>query len=773
MFRRYRRVWVVYKKELLETLRDRRTLMAMVVVPIILYPALMLILVEALRKETGRRQAERYQIVVPDEAHKQWLTGVLTRDEHERKAIETVRSTTSTTAADAGMDMAGGLRATLRAEQLDIAVAKKGESLWRLIQDQSYHVGLLIAPPPDAKRTDDDVNHVVQFIYRDTDPRSEFVHDRLNRIFGGESERIIRARVTKATGNAASLEPILANSLSTASPSQQYAKILAMLVPFLLVTMTITGAMYPAIDLTAGERERGTLETLAVSPVPVGQIVAGKFSVIVTIAMLSTALNLGSMSAMVYFSKLDRIVSSANMARQQESVAVEHWIEKGAGGQGGTFSQKDYLDRRRALEVEAKEKVGFLTKAAPIVLLAMVPFAVLAGAVMLAVCSFARTFKEAQNYMMPVMMGAIIPALVVSYMPTIRLEGLILVMPVANIVVLIRELFLGNANGSAMGICLLSTCFYAIAAVVVAAKLYGHEAVLFSDVGSYKSLLLRRFIRPQPRPWPALVLLTVAILFPAYFYWQSFLVDPSEGASRFRVVLGLSQVLLLAAPPLILSWYLKLDLRETFSLRAPRFVHLMGALLMAVSIVPVASMAGQWIAGLTPALRPSDELFEKQASLLTSGSLWTMLTAFALVPAVCEELLFRGFLMAGLRGRLSNRWVVVVVGLLFGVFHIYIEKIPIVSLLGMVLTLACLNSGSIFVSMIVHVANNGLGLMATKSVALQQFFGLSDSAEAMALDSRTLVFVGVFVVGLLLIALTPRTKEAAPPILAGPHHVSA
>ncbi len=75
--KRYRRIWSVYRKELIETLRDRRTLIAMVVVPIVLYPALMVVLVEALRSESGREAEEHYVIAVPDEAHRQWLKGVL------------------------------------------------------------------------------------------------------------------------------------------------------------------------------------------------------------------------------------------------------------------------------------------------------------------------------------------------------------------------------------------------------------------------------------------------------------------------------------------------------------------------------------------------------------------------------------------------------------------------------------------------------------------------------------------------------------------------
>src|SRR5437016_10677595 len=118
--RRFRRVGVVYRKELLETLRDRRTVIAMVVVPIILYPAVMLVLVEAFRKETGRRQTERYSVVVPDEAHRRWLLSIMDREQaeqaHQFPQDEAAASQPTLGSAE---DVVGGFRATLRSEQLD------------------------------------------------------------------------------------------------------------------------------------------------------------------------------------------------------------------------------------------------------------------------------------------------------------------------------------------------------------------------------------------------------------------------------------------------------------------------------------------------------------------------------------------------------------------------------------------------------------------------------------------------------------------------------
>ena len=101
--------------------------------------------------------------------------------------------------------------------------------------------------------------------------------------------------------------------------------------------------------------------------------------------------------------------------------------------------QRELSAHRAALQSTAQGKIGLFKSAAPIVLLCMIPFAVLFSAVMLATCSFARTFKEAQNYMMPVMMCAVIPAMVVSYMPSIKLQGLLLVAPDIAVGIIVED----------------------------------------------------------------------------------------------------------------------------------------------------------------------------------------------------------------------------------------------------------------------------------------------------------------------------------------------
>ena len=759
--RRYGRIWSVYRKELIETLRDRRTLIAMVVVPIVLYPALMVVLVEALRSESGREAEEHYVIGVPDEAHRQWLEGVLSRQDAAREKEKAEREQAAQAAGEDLDQSPSPFRTRIGADQMSIVVAASGQSLWDLVSEEQCHAAILVRPTPKPESFADDTNRTVQIIYCDTRPLSEVIYRQLDRILEDEARRVVKARVAALTGSEKVLAPIQLDSLSTASPDRQFAKILAMIVPFLLVTMTVTGALYPAIDLTAGERERGTLETLAVSPVPVGQIVAGKFGVIVTIAMATTALNLVSMTAVLHFSGLGDLFTAAQAGR--DTVAADVPAESEDQAETAGLTQQDYRNRRMQIERESETRVGFVTTAAPIVLLAMIPFAVLFSAVMLAVCSFARTFKEAQNYMMPVMMAAILPAMVVSYMPTVKLTGTLTVIPVANIVLLMRELFLGHYDVTALVICLASTCFYAAVAVIVATRVYGNEAVLFSDVGNYKTLILRRFIQPRTYPTAAIALLTVAIVFPLNFYMQSGLISREAGAGHNQWIIAASQVLLFAAPALLLGWYLKLDLRRTFSLRLPTATHALAAVLLAVAIVPLSNLLQQVMFSWFPPTEATERLFQEQAALFSGSALWTTLIAFALLPGICEELLFRGWLLAGLRDKLSGLQVILVVGLVFGLFHVQIEKIPIVSLMGILLTFVCLRSGSIFLAMIVHVANNGLAIAAGKIESLRMFLGLPpDGAEfgTIHLDARLGIFLAMFVIAVVLLMRSGRERTA-------------
>lgn len=769
--KRYSRIWTVYRKELTETLRDRRTLMAMVFVPVILYPILMVVLMQALSSEKGRQEESEYAIVVPNEAHRQWLESILHREDAEVHAEQRALDAAAKVLGEPMAEPSGraAFRTQLGSKQIHVVVADDPGKIWDLVATGQVHGGVIVRPDP-VPNGEPDPNRVVQILYSDTNPLSEVIYRQLNFILSNESDRIVRDRVTKLAGSSAVLSPIMTTNLSVTSPDKQFSKVLALIVPFLLVTMTVTGAMYPAIDLTAGERERGTLETLAVSPVPVGQIVAGKFGVIVTIAMVTTALNLGSMTAVIQFSGIAKLMGAPNSASAAiEEIEAEQVVRTEPVPPGSSAAlQRENMGRRQALEQETSRRAGFVTTAAPIVLLAMIPFAVLFGGVMLAVCSFAKSFKEAQNYMMPVMMSAIVPAMVVSYMPTIELQGPLMATPVANVVLLMRELFLGNFRIDAVVIVLLSTCLYAAAAVAMATRIYGNEAVLFNDVGSYKTLLLRKFMRPQRVPSAAFALLTLALIFPVNFFMQTSIAgDGSEWTAVCRALV-VTQVGLFLGAVVFLAWYAKLNLRETFSLRMPSVTHWLATLFVIVGVVPFSATIQQFLYATFPPTAQMQEMMHVQSQLLSRIPFWVTIVVLSVLPAICEEFAFRGLLLSGLRNQLGRWQSIMLVGVIFGAFHIYVHKIPPIAIMGMLLAYVCLQTGSIWPGVLIHLANNGLGTVADKmaqlgDTRLMDMFGLPAGDVTVfdySVNTRTMLFIAAVAVGLALMAFT--SKRRAP-----------
>jgi len=128
------------------------------------------------------------------------------------------------------------------------------------------------------------------------------------------------------------------------------------------------------------------------------------------------------------------------------------------------------------------------------------------------------TFKEAQNYVTPVILAVLIPGGIAA-MPATRLDGVMLVMPVGNMVLLARDLLLGAVvQGWQVLIVLLSTTLYAVAAVAIAASVFGRESVVFSDVETLRGHFARNMFRPASRPSLSMSVLYVALLFPAVVF---------------------------------------------------------------------------------------------------------------------------------------------------------------------------------------------------------------------------------------------------------------
>ena len=732
---RFTRINTIWRKELTDTLRDRRTLIAMVLVPMVMYPAMILGSLQGFELQFSRLKQEEYRVVVAGPEVAGWLRDVIDKDPTRRPGAAGLPAEELVEREQQGQlpaekPKAKGLRdrsATEAAREdvrrqpppYSIAVVANAGHVREMVTQGQANVGLLLDGTPPAPAGSGCTQ--VTLLMDQTDIRSQIAATGLESILQRAADAMLTQRLKRAELDPAFVRPIEFREETTATPEKVGGSILGQIVPLILVMMTITGAVYPAIDLTAGERERGTLETLMVAPVPTVDLIAGKFVVVALIGMLSATLNLLSIGGTIYL-----------------------------GGLG------DLLTR-------GKEVVIPLA-ALPWVLVLLIPLAVMFSALLLAVCSFARSFKEAQNYVMPVMVAAMIPA-IVGVLPGTRLEGPLLIVPVTNIVILTRDLFMGKFDVVAILWVTLSTTLYAGAAVAVAARLFGQEAVLFADSGSVKTLFQRRFFKPADTPSIAQAALLLAVIFSLMFFAQQQLlhVPGVVGTLWFWVGIAAIMLVLFVGVPLGAAGYMRVRIGTTFALARPPGMALLAALCFGLSTWVLAQAWLVFQEGWLPLPRAMEQAFEQMTRQLGDTSPLVMLLFLGLVPAACEEFFFRGYALSGLRNGVGKTGAVLIAALAFGLYHHSVHRLISTSALGLLFGLLVVRYGSLWPAFLAHLMHNALSGLSIREDGLKPLLtalGFNPAADG-GPPLPWIIGAGVLLaIGLLLCFFAPRREIA-------------
>ena len=233
-----------------------------------------------------------------------------------------------------------------------------------------------------------------------------------------------------------------------ASPEREKAGgLLGFLLPFFLVVFVLTGGQVVAVDATAGEKEKGTLEALLMAPVPLLHLAMGKTLATVAMALLSgtsglLGLALGSTMAATF-----------------------------GGGLLTESGQILELGGRLALD-----GTGFLALFLSAFLLAL-----FMGAVMVSLGLFARSFKEAQSYMAPLQLLVLLPLIFLQFRGFFELQTWHHLVPLFNVALLMDALLKGSASPLQAGLTWGSTLVYAGLALLVAVRVFSREEVVFRN----------------------------------------------------------------------------------------------------------------------------------------------------------------------------------------------------------------------------------------------------------------------------------------------------
>jgi len=714
------KIRAVLVKELRDLLRDRRTIFAAVVVPLLLWPVMMLGMSEVAQMAQARLEREVYDVAIPPGTTEFFaMLSKLPGAEEDSREAES--------GEPAAEEPKAGVPPLMKKKTSSPALNFK--SMADADAEKALAAGAIRAwvnLPPDIEQLIKAQQPAkVEVQYDKAEERSRQAAGRIEKLFERYKRHKVDENLKSRNLRREFLEPFAVTLHNVALAEKVGGSLLGAVLPLLFIVMIITGSIYPAIDMTAGEKERSTLETLVGMPVRPIEIISGKFLAVATLALGNAALNVASFAVTLL------LLPGLKAANFQLP-----W------------------------------------SALPLTLLLLIPLALLFAGLLLAVASLAANQKEAQVYCLPIYLLPMLGMMVVT-MPGIELEGPLLLAPVLNTALLIKELFLGHGTAQQVAFVFFSTCLYAVGTVALAARVFAREEVLFSAQGSLRLFLKRRFFKPALHPKPGDALLVLALLFPINFYCQlalaKALLDPAAGLrpAQFSVLVLVPQYLLFLGLPLAAAWYLKLDFARTFLWRKPALSGLLGAACLGCGSWLIAQQLVSWQSHFWEYTPGDMGALDKALVPLLASARGKVLMVFliGLTPALCEEHLFRGFLLQGLRS--SRKWLALLsVGLIFGAYHFPLFKQPVVMLLGVTLAYVAWQTSSIWPGVLFHFLHNSLSLLAPAALSLE----LETPAAGKPLPGVPLKFlvpaVVLFLAGLWLV------RRARAKVVNVPSHAS-
>ncbi|RTH27572.1 ABC transporter permease [Thermus scotoductus] len=267
----------------------------------------------------------------------------------------------------------------------------------------------------------------------------------------GALQALKEARVAEALKRAGFspeiLSPFTLEVVDASPEGEKRTGLLGFLLPFFLVVFVLTGGQVVAVDATEGEKEKGTLEALLAAPVPLLQIALGKTLATVAMALLSGAAGL-----------LGLALGGALTARFGGLLS---------GGEGQTLA----LGGQVSLDWGS-----FLALFLTALLLAF-----FMGAVMVSLGLFARSFKEAQSYVVPLQLLALLPLLFLQFRGFLELQTWHYLLPLFNVALLMDALLKGSATPLQAGLTWLSTLVYGGIALRLAVLAFAREDVVYRN----------------------------------------------------------------------------------------------------------------------------------------------------------------------------------------------------------------------------------------------------------------------------------------------------
>ncbi len=472
------------------------------------------------------------------------------------------------------------------------------------------------------------------------------------------TRRLERAELLKASGFP--LPPSQVGAITEtdlATKTQVAGLALGKSLTLLLLLFIFSSGAVVATDSLAGEKERGTLETLLTTGAGRLEILAAKHLVIVAVALLITTIQILNLLVYVHF---------------------------------------------KLLPVPPNWAAAITPFTGLLLFVLYVPLAALAANVLLLVSGYARTYKEAQMWFLPVLLVGIVPALA-PLLPGVPLRSAAVLVPVANLALAAKEILIGSFDWPMVALAWVVSLGAAAWTARLGARSLVQEKLITAsdkdviDFTGGPALFERRVILWFGILWAVLILVNS--------YTETLDV-------RLQLLINLIG-LFFGASCLMVRIY-RLDPRAALALRLPRPAVWLGL----VFAIPGGMLTAIGLFRLSNFFLPApDNVVERFTNALMPEKIpfLQLLLFMTVLPGIFEEIAFRGLLLHGLRRRLHPALLALVVGAVFGFYHVALFRLVPTAVLGVLFAAVTLLTGSIFPAMVWHASSNALGLLLSRA----------------------------------------------------------
>ena len=661
-------VKLIFHREVRDQLRDRRTMFTICILPLLLYPLMGMVMMQV--AQFHREQHVTVGVVGYENWPKDFpLITEVANDKIRWKKLS----------AD------NGLVRTFEQSELQFVAANQTETATtgvhqsiapiaaeKLLRELESDVVLWVPSSFNESISKDSLVVLSNQRWERSQLAVQFLNERMN----DWHSNWLRIHLKVSELGAAIVDPPRVQQLDVSNAEMKRAIVWSKILPFVMLVWALTGAFYPAIDLCAGEKERGTLETLLCSPARRKEIVWGKLLTVMCFSIGTALLNLASMHTTA-------------------SIVMSRFAGLGAS------------DMVAAMGPLPLHSMGWL-------ILLVIPISAMFSALALAVACLARSTKEGQYYLMPLLLVGM-PLVMLPMIPGVQLSPGTSIVPITGAVLMSRALMDGEYMHALLHLPTVATVtvLCCLLAVRWAVRQFESENVMFRDSErSSMSQWIRNVWRQrEDTPTPNESLLCGLLILVCLFFGRLSLGGMALSWTSVVQSTIVIQIGMILAPALIMATMLTRSVRKSLRLNRTGSMEMILAALLAVSLHPTYAAFASLVGAEYKLGEQTIEMLMQFDSIIANAPIWGVLLVLALIPAVCEELVFRGFLFAGLQRDSGHMRAILLTSILFGLSHGVLQQTITASVIGMLLGWLAFRTGGVACTIVFHCVHNSISML--------------------------------------------------------------